>query len=100
MANITIKIPHNKTQEEAISCVKNLLDNVKEKYSKEITNLKEEWDSHECTFSFKTKGYELSGTLIVGKMEVILDAKVPWALTFFKSKIERRIREEAQHCLI
>lgn len=95
MAKMDFDIPHNLTQEEALERIKKLLSEAKKNYGDQINGLQENWDGNTGAFSFSAKGFDLSGKLIVLPNVIQLRGDVPFALSFFKGKIERMIQETA-----
>ena len=72
---------------------------MKDQYSNLIIDLKEEWKDHKGKFSFKVKGYQISGTLEIGSKDIKIEGEIPWALSFFKGKIEKILIEKVHDLL-
>jgi hypothetical protein len=97
MAKLNLVVQHRLAQEEATRRVKTLLKDVKSQFADKISDLHEEWSGDTGTFSFLAMGsFYISGTLTVKSREVQLSGTLPFAASFFKGKIERTIREEAE----
>lgn len=95
-----LSVPHTLSQEEAVRRVKGLLPGLKQRFAKEIKDLKEQWTGDRCEFSFKARGFSISGTLTIKASEVVLEGKLPiLAATLFGSTIENRIVVEARSIL-
>jgi hypothetical protein len=99
MAKLNMKFPHQLSQEDALKRSRGLLDEVKNQFADQISNLSEKWEENTCQFSFSVKGFSVSGTLTVKPSEVELSGDLPWAATFFRGKIESTIRERAETLL-
>ncbi len=99
MASIKISLPHKLPKEEALKRIKSLLSKVKIEFSEAVSDLKESWDGNTGKFSFSAKGFSISGTLVVNEALVQLDGKIPFAVSFFKKKIEAVIETEARKVL-
>ena len=99
MANLNIQIPHELTQQEALSRIKKLLTNLKQEQAQFISDVKEKWDGEKGQFQFTAKGFDLSGLIQVNDESVDIDAELPFALSFFKSTIKNVIQERAQTLL-
>lgn len=99
MAKLNMTVQHHLTQAEAEKRIKNLLGEVKNQFADKISDLREQWNGPQGTFSFKAMGFDVSGTLTVKSSEVELDGKLPFAAGLFKGKIESKIRERAQQLL-
>ena len=57
MPSMTIVVPHQLTQEEAMRRIQNLLGDVKRDYGDRVTDLKETWSGNSGEFSFKAMGF-------------------------------------------
>jgi len=99
MASLTLNVNHRLSQDEALDRIKNLLGKTKQEHSDEISDLKENWKGNVGEFSFKAKGFAISGTLTVNQSNVSLDGTIPFALSVFKGKIKSFITEEAEKLL-
>lgn len=95
MPGINISVPHELSQDEALSRVKRLLGQVEAQFSDKISELQESWVGYVGTFSFSAMGFPVSGTFTVTASEVILQSTLPFAALPFKGKIESTIRERA-----
>ena len=95
MPSLSMSVSHRLPQKEAVSRIKQLLGETKQKFAEKIDNLQEEWNEGDCTFSFDAMGFSVSGTMRVGPSNVVLDGKIPWPALPFKGKIEQTIRERA-----
>ena len=99
MASLNMNVPHRLSRDEATSRIKKMLTDVKEKNADSISDLKESWNNNVGTFSFKAKGFAISGTLTVKEKEIVLDGTIPFAASLFKGKIKEVITEEATKLL-
>jgi hypothetical protein len=95
MPNLNLTIPHNLSQDEALRRIKDAIAQVKFQHSGNVEDLQENWNGHVGTFSGSAMGQSASGTITVNPSEIIFDLTLPFAATFFKSKIEAGIREFA-----
>jgi hypothetical protein len=99
MAKMNMTIEHELSESEALKRIKKLLKETKEEYGELIDELKEKWVGNIGTFSLMAKGYELSGTIVVGAPTITLQGDIPWALSFMKGKVEKIIRSRAKELL-
>ena len=99
MPKMNIVVPHQLTQDEAMTRIKNLLGEVKTDYGDKVTDLREAWSGSRADFAFKAMGFSVSGVLHVKPSEVALTGSLPLAATPFKSKIESTIRTRATQLL-
>jgi hypothetical protein len=96
---LDVSVPHRLSQEAAIQRIKELLANVKKEHSDRISDLREQWTGNVGTFSVSAMGFSVSGTIAVTPTEVQLSGDLPFAASFFKSRIEATIRERATELL-
>lgn len=99
MSDLNISIPHKLSSEEATSRIKKLLTNLREEHKDLIQNASEEWDGSNGKFGFSVKGFDLAGTIQVSDAAVDINAKLPFALSFFKGAISRVITDKASELL-
>ncbi len=99
MARLDFDIPHQLSQEEALTRIKTLLSETKKEHSDQIENLVENWEGNTGQFSFKARGFDLSGTLTVTPTAIELRGQVPFAVSLFKGKIKQLIGEKAGELL-
>ena len=99
MATLEMNIPHQLPREEALSRIKNLLSETKKDHGDKIADLTEEWNGNTGVFSFRAKGFDISGTLTVTDSAVELRGKIPFAVSLFKGKITSAINEKASELL-
>ena len=99
MSNIEFTVPHQLSQEEATSRIRNLLSQTANEHKDKIKNLQENWNNNVGQFSFSAMGYDISGTLTVNPSDVHIDAKVPFTVSLFKGTITKMIEERASQLL-
>jgi hypothetical protein len=99
MPKLEMTVPHQLSQQEALQRIRNLIPQLRQEYGKDITDLREQWQDNIGTFSFKVKGFSVSGKLTVEPSQINLSGTVPLAATFHKGKIETAIRERAKRLL-
>jgi hypothetical protein len=99
MASLDISIPHNLSQADAMKRIKGLLEKVKREHSDKIGDLREQWTDNVGTFSLSAMGFSVAGTVTVTPTHVQLSGDLPFAASFFKSRIETTIRERATELL-
>lgn len=96
MAKLNMIFPHQLSQDEALKRTHGLLDQVKNDFADQVSDLTEKWEENICQFSFSVKGFSISGTLTVKPSEVELSGDLPWLASLFREKIESIIREKAE----
>ena len=95
MSKLSLTIPHSQSQEEALSRIKQLLGRLQEEQKGIITNVQENWNGPNGSFSFSAKGFNISGTIQVKENEVHLESDLPFAVSLFKGQIAAIITEKA-----
>ena len=95
MSALKLNIPHNLSKEEALTRIKKLLSNLKEEQKDFISDVHENWAGDKGDFSFKAKGFNVAGNIIVNNSNVQLNSDLPFALSFFKSTISDVITKKA-----
>ncbi|MES2668588.1 MAG: polyhydroxyalkanoic acid system family protein [Patescibacteria group bacterium] len=99
MAKISFTVPHALSKAEAKKRILRLLTQAKKEHGDLVTDLEESWKGDTGTFSFNARGYAIRGTITVGEDAIELDGEVPLAISFFKGKIEKLVRKEAEELL-
>jgi putative polyhydroxyalkanoic acid system protein len=99
MANLEVAVPHNLSQEEALSRIKNMFTQMKQEHGDKISNLKEEWNGNVGNFSFTAQGFDVAGTLTVNPTNVEFNGKIPFTLSLFKGAITKTIEQQATKIL-
>ena len=99
MSALNLNIPHNLPQEEALARIKNLLTKLKEEQKDTISNVQENWQGNKNYFSFKAKGFDLSGNIIVNASDVEINSQLPFAVSLFKGAISDLITKKTKELL-
>ena len=99
MPSLDLSIPHQLSQEEALSRIKRLWSDTKRDHSGMISDLKENWEGNKGTFSFSAKGYDISGNLEVQPSSIEIRSQVPFAVSLFKGMIANMVQQKAKELL-
>ncbi len=99
MPKMSMTIPHQLGEQEALSRIQGMLRDVKEQYGDRITDLHEQWSGNSGDFSFKAMGFALAGKIEARESEVAINGQLPWAAKPFQGTIEATIRERAERLL-
>ena len=99
MSALNLNIPHNLPQEEALARIKNLLTKLKEEQKDTISNVQENWQGNKNNFSFKAKGFDLSGNIIVNASDVEINSQLPFAVSLFKGAISDLVTKKTKELL-
>lgn len=99
MPKFEVEVAHQLGQAEALARVQNMIGNLRERYSQEISGLSESWEGPNGTFAFRAMGINIKGTVAVSNTEVDINGDLPMLAAPFKGQIEEMIRTEAQQLL-
>ena len=100
MSSLNLNIPHHLSKEEALSRIKNLLSSLKQEHKDMISDVQESWNGNKGNFSFKAKGFNLAGEIIVNDNNVQINSDLPFAVSFFKGAISDVITKKAKTLLV
>ena len=64
------------------------LDQVRERYKDQVSELSGDWNDNVLTFGLTTFGFKISGTLTVEEEVAKLDGQLPFPAMAFRGKIE------------
>lgn len=94
MPSFNTEVPHGLGQHEATQRLKSLLHQVREQYRDFVTELQGDWSNNVLTFSLKTYGFLIDGTLTVDDQAARLAGNLPLAALPFRGKIEQSIADQ------
>ncbi len=94
MPSFNTEVEHQLGQQEATVRLKKLLDQVREQYRDFVTEVEGDWNNNVLTFSLKTYGFKIDGTLTVEDQLARLHGNLPFAALAFRGKIEQSISGE------
>lgn len=99
MPSVNIVVPHTHGQQSAFDKLHGFMAKMKEQYRDQVSDLQESWQGNQLSYSFKTFGMKVSGTVDVRDQDVAVKADLPLAAIMFKGKIEEEIRGTLQKVL-
>ena len=99
MPSLKMAVPHQLSQEEAMSRIQRFMERVRERYKDHVSDTEESWAGNLFNFGFKTHGMNVKGNMAVEPSEVKIDGQIPFAAMMFKGKIEQTIRDELTRLL-
>ncbi|HEU5433413.1 MAG TPA: polyhydroxyalkanoic acid system family protein [Thermomicrobiales bacterium] len=99
MPKLTVVVPHELTQDEALARVKGMVDRLRQRHGGQVTDLHEQWDGYVGTFSGKSRGMQLTGEIAVRPHDIEVSGQLPLLASAFKGQIEQRIRDGAAELL-
>ena len=94
MPTFSTEVPHQLGTEQATTRLKQFVEQVREQYKDFVTDLQGNWTDNLLTFSFKTYGFKIAGTLTVDETAARLAGNLPFAALAFRGKIEQSIAGE------
>src|SRR5215213_9259507 len=99
MPSFSVTVPHSVGKQAARDRVANFLDNVRQDFSGQVSEVGGDWSGDELKFRLVASGLAISGSLLVGDTAVEVMGSLPLAAMFFKGQIESRIRDDLKRLL-
>jgi hypothetical protein len=99
MPELIVSVNHGLSQAEALQRIQGAVAQAKAQYSDKVTGLHEAWDGYLGTFELDGQNLQASGSVAVNPSDVTVRARLPFFMSFFKSTIESRLREELARLL-
>jgi len=97
MPQFSAEIPHSLGAPEATQRLVRFVDQVRNQYQDQVSDVQGEWDDQVLTFSITTYGFTIDGTLTMHDDRASVQGKLPFAALPFRGKIEQSIASELQH---
>ena len=82
-----VSVPHGTTKALAIEKLRAVSPTLMARFGPEVSDLQQEWQEDSIIFSFKTQGFSVSGTIVVGADALELEAKLPLLARPFEGRI-------------
>jgi hypothetical protein len=82
--------PHGMSKAQALEELNANSSKLMARFGSEISELQQEWQENGLTFSFRARGFTVSGGLVVGEEQVELEAKLPLMARLLVSEGEIR----------
>ena len=92
-------VSHGLGQAQALERLKHFVDQARERYRGEVSQISGAWQDHVLNFSLTTFGMTVKGTLTVEEAAARVAGHLPLAATFLRGQIERQISGELQKAL-
>jgi hypothetical protein len=99
MPNVSVSVPYQISQDEALSRIQARIAQIKAQYSSQVSDLTENWNGYVGTFSGSAKGFSVSGNLAVQPSFVIVGISLPLIAFPYKAKVEAGVRAELARLL-
>jgi len=99
VAALDISVPHRLGREAALARLQQFLEDLRQSYAHEISDLRGQWDENRLDFSFAARGLTVQGRLVVEEVFVRVAGPLPLAALFFRGRIEQTIRQELEKLL-
>jgi hypothetical protein len=94
-----VSVPHQLSQEEALSRIKSLIDGLKRQYGSQVGAVTEKWHDNRCDFSLKLKMFKISGSILVDDSRAEIRGTMPPGTGRFEGKAKALIEEQARKLL-
>ena len=100
MSLLTVTVQHQLGQEEATRRLKVKKDEIQNKHTYTVTDLRENWTSpHSMDFGFKVLGFSLTGSVTSAEDVATIAVELPIAAMIMRGTIESEIRKELTQVL-
>ena len=99
MSSLKLSIPHQLSQDEALTRIKGMIEKLKTDQKDKINDVKEEWSGNKGHFQFSARGFDLSGDIAVQASSVDIELKLPFAVSLFQGQIKQIITDKASEIL-
>jgi len=99
MPKVSLTVPHELGEDEARKRIQQLLVDVREKYGRQVSDIREEWNGNSCDLGWKSMGMGMTATIQVHPSDVTVDGNMPMAFMAFKGKMEQLVRERVTQAL-
>ncbi len=94
MPTFSAEVPHQLGSEQATQRLRQFIDQAREQYRDVVSDVQGSWSDNLLTFSFKSYGFKIDGTLTVGETTARVVGNMPFAAVPFRGKIEQSIAAE------
>jgi hypothetical protein len=94
MADLIVSVNHRLSQDEGLRRIQAVIAQAKMQYADKIDELSEGWDGYVWAFQISAQNLQASGTVTVNSSDVTVQTTLPFFMSFFKSTIESRMRDE------
>ncbi len=85
-----VSFPHGTTKAKAVEELKTHGAKLMARFGSEVSELQQEWQENKLTFSFKGRGFPISGMLSVGDEQVELEVNLPLLARLMEGQIRDR----------
>ena len=96
MPGFNTEVKHQLGKEEATRRLKGFLEQVRQRYKDQVSELEGTWNDNVLDFLLKTYGFNITGILTVEDDVVRLNGQLPFAAMAFRGKIEQSISSELE----
>jgi len=88
------KVPHKTTKTAAKQRVKDSLEQARPHMQGQVEINSEKWEGDTFHFDVNLQGKNVTGTLEVTEMDIVLNAKLPLMWRLFEGRIEKEIAKQ------
>jgi hypothetical protein len=94
-----VTVSHSLSQEEALSRVKSLLQDLRKIYATQITDVQEEWKGGICDFSLKMFVFRIQGSVDVTSQAVEVRGRMPFGTAKYEDRVKTLITNRVKGLL-
>jgi hypothetical protein len=99
MSAFNVSVGHTLGRDAALARVQQFLDQVRQNYGNDVSDVRGDWNDNRLEFGFAARGLAVRGTLLVEDHAVHVSGPLPLAAMFFRGRIEQQIRQELEKLL-
>lgn len=91
-----VVVPHQLSSDEALGRIKDLLADLRNMYSTQVSDVQEDWQGNLCQFSLKMFVFKIAGSIMVGSNTVEVRGKMPLGTGKYEGKVRSMIEQRAK----
>lgn len=99
MSKLKVSVPHKMNEDEAKKRIANLVNQLKQEYQGQVSDIHESWQGNNGHFAMKIMGITVDGDILVEPHSVHLEGNLPLAALPFKGRIESTIKSRMESLL-
>ena len=93
--SISIQVPHQLTQEEAVRRIQRGITDARGKYAGQVAGIDERWTGNHLDLKLTAIGQTITGRVDVLPSAVNIEVDLPWQLATLAEKIRPQLQREA-----
>jgi hypothetical protein len=94
MPQFNSEVAHQLGKQQATERLKRFIDNLRQQYAQQVSDIQGQWLDNTLNFSLTTYGFSIDGILDVLDDRAVVQGNLPLAALPFRGKIEQSITNE------